>query len=107
MSAIVFNNPKPEQAPEITSASALESEVANLQTTLASLNQVVYSLRETLQERDQEIADLKKRLTESDGLVLASRTASAVVEKQPRVDDTVSIIGALINLYKFAFPNIT
>ena len=88
MSEIVFNSPTP--------AGDLQTQIESLQTTLASLNQQVIILQEALQEKDQEIADLKMRLSESVG--------STAVERPLRVDDTLTIIGALIKLYKFVFP---
>ncbi len=54
----------------------------NFQTTLASLNQQVIILQKTLQEKDAEIAELKK---------------------DTKSDQTLTIVGALINLYKFIF----
>ncbi len=87
MSEIVFNTP--------TASSDLKSQVENLQTTLASLNQQVIILQETLQERDQKIKDLEMKLSECNGLEK---------EEKPRTDNTLTIIGVLINLYKFIFP---
>lgn len=90
MSAIVFNQPKEGSLPEETSESILQSEVENLQTTLASLNQQVIFLQEALGERDQEIAGLRTELAEA--------------KTEDRADETLTIVGAFINLYKFAFP---
>lgn len=87
MAEIVFNAP--------TSPPDLQSQVENLQTTLASLNQQVIILQETLQERDHEIEDLKMRLSESKG---------AVGKEKLYTDNTLTIVGVLINLYKFIFP---
>ncbi len=84
MSEIIFNPPK--------SVPSLESQIDSLQTTLASLNQQVIFLQETIQEKDQQIAELKNRPTEN-----------IEIEKL-RIDNTLTIVGALINLYKFAFP---
>ncbi|MBI2337631.1 hypothetical protein HYU95_00450 [Candidatus Daviesbacteria bacterium] len=94
MSEIVFNPPKSSQ----TSGADLQSQIENLQTTLASLNQQVIFLQEALQERDKEIAELKMKLAEKEA---ASQIASGKLRER-RVDETVTIIGALINLYKFA-----
>lgn len=101
MSEIVFNSP--------TAEVSLKSQVESLQTTLASLNQQVISLQEALQERDQEIAQLKMRLAEYE---VASQTFSGNLAskvspfeaRDKKVDDTLTIIGALIHLYKFIFP---
>lgn len=81
MSEIVFNSPSPNPSP-------LNSQVENFQTTLASLNQQVIILQEALQERDQEIANLKTKL---------------VSEVKSDVDETLTIVGILINLYKLIF----
>lgn len=93
MSEIVFNAPQPP--------SDLQSQVENLQTTLASLNQQVIILQEALQERDERIKDLETRLSEC---LLASETLSGQTAKEQRVDNTLTIVGLLINLYKFLFP---
>lgn len=84
MSEIIFNPPK--------STPSLESQIDSMQTTLASLNQQVIILQEALQEKDQQIAELKNRLIE---------TAS---DSQGQVGNTLTIVGALINLYRYAFP---
>ncbi len=73
---------------------SLESQIENLQTTLASLNQQVIILQEALQEKDQEIAELEMKL------VQGSQTTS---QQQMYKDDTLTIAGLLINLYKFLF----
>lgn len=86
MSEIVFNSPLPNPSP-------LNSQVESLQTTLASLNQQVIILQEALQERDQEIADLKQ--------TLASYSKTPVSDQ--RLDNTLTIIGIFINLYRFIF----
>ncbi len=75
MSEIVFNSPKSEPS--------LRNQIENFQTTLAFLNQQVILLKETLQEKDAEITELKK---------------------DTKSDQTLTIVGALINLYKFVFP---
>ncbi|MBI2314680.1 hypothetical protein HYU93_01305 [Candidatus Daviesbacteria bacterium] len=84
MSEIIFNPPK--------SAPSLESQIDSLQTTLASLNQQVIILQETIQEKDQQIAELK------------NRPSGNIEAKEPKVDNTLTIVVALINLYKFVFP---
>lgn len=88
MSEIVFNTP--------TASSDLKSQVDNLQTTLASLNQQVIILQETLQERDQKIKELETKLSECN--------QEGKVQAKPRVDDTLTVVGALIKLYQFIFP---
>ncbi|MCL4415085.1 MAG: hypothetical protein M1365_00060 [Actinobacteria bacterium] len=84
MSEIVFNAPKPKKAPQTD----LETQVENLQTTLASLNQQIIILQETLQERDQKIAELEMRL------------ANGIESALPRIDNTLTIVGLFINLYQ-------
>lgn len=73
----------------------LQSQVDSLQTSLASVNQQAISLQDVLQQRDQEITNLKQQLKNS---------ASQSVDDISKVDTTLTIIGALINLYKFVFP---
>ena len=101
MSEIVFNNPSSAQSSSTTTG-YLQSQVENLQTTLASLNQQVIILQEVLQERDQEIAGLRDKLAEVSPVVVGSRASPC--EANSRRDDTLTIVGALINLYRFVFP---
>lgn len=78
--------------------SSLQSQVDSLQTTLASVNQQVIFLQESLQERDQLIKDLKEKIPEP-------ISQPALPENsQPKPDTTLTLVGALINLYKFIFP---
>lgn len=86
MSEIVFNAPP---------SNDLKSQVDNLQTTLASLNQQVIILQESLQERDQKIKELEMRLSECKSVEGMEKT---------RTDDTLTIVGTFIKLYKFFFP---
>jgi septal ring factor EnvC (AmiA/AmiB activator) len=88
MAEIVFNTP--------TESVDLESQVQNLQTTLASLNQQVIVLQETLRERDQKIRELETALTEC--------KQEEKLEVKPRIDDTLTIVGAFIKLYKLFLP---
>lgn len=83
MSEIVFNAPQ-------STPSELQSQIENFQTTLASLNQQVISLQEALQQRDQEIAELKTELV-----------AFKVRPCEAKTDETLTIVGLFINLYKF------
>lgn len=87
MSEILFNSPQPSQSP-------LQSQIENFQTTLASLNQQLIILQEALQERDQQIADLKMELAQNG-------EGSQEAEK---VDDTLTIVGVFIKLYRLVFP---
>lgn len=102
MAEIVFNNPTPVQTGPKDSRD-LESQVQNLQTTLASLNQQVIVLQETLQERDQKIAELQKQLADSQLIVIGSQ-ASPCKAKPKKNDETLTIVGGLIKLYKFFLP---
>ena len=96
MAEIFFNPPKP-------SSSSVESQLENFQTTLASVNQHVIILQETLQERDQQIADLKIRLSEYTE-TSQTTSGSTEAEKPPRVDETLTILGLLIKLYRLVLP---
>lgn len=75
-------------------ADSLKSQVDNLQTSLSSVNQQVFTLQETIQEKDQEISKLKT----------SSPPLPASLPLPPAPDSSLTIIGALINLYKFIFP---
>ena len=83
MSEIRFNVPQSSSA---DLQSDLQSQIENFQTTLASLNQQVISLQEALQERDQQIAELK---------TFKARPC------ETKTDETLTIVGLFINLYKF------
>lgn len=81
-------------------AAALKSQVESLQTSLGSINQQIITLQEALQSREEEIALLKKTTPE----VVINPPVNQPSEKpvqQP--DNTLTIVGALINLYKFIF----
>lgn len=94
MSEIVFNSLPPE--------TSLQSQVLSFQTTLALLNQQVITLQEALQERDQEIAELEMKLGNYP-LAVPESDNIPVPEMQPHTDNTLTLVGLLINLYKFAF----
>lgn len=87
MSEIIFNTP--------TSTFSLQSQIDSLQTTLASLNQQVIILQETVQEKDQKIAQLEEKLT---------TTNQQPEETAKNSDNTLTIVGLLIMLYRFVFP---
>lgn len=76
-------------------APALQSQVKDLQVTLASVNQQLITLQETIQLREQEISDLKTKL---------NMMPSPSEPVPPQEDHTLTIVGALINLYQFIFP---
>ncbi len=86
MSEIFFNSAQSNQ-------SSMQSQIENFQTTLASLNQQVIILQERIAEKDQEIADLQMRLIEQ----------SPLDSKISPSDSTLTIVGALIKLYKSVF----
>lgn len=77
----------------------LKSQVNNLQTSLALVNQQLISLQQALREREQEVHTLKILLSQTKQEIYASKD-----ELTPHIDNTLTIIGALVNLYKFAFP---
>ncbi|MBI4036004.1 hypothetical protein HY383_03565 [Candidatus Daviesbacteria bacterium] len=85
MSEIIFNTPQ-----STTSNAFFQDQIENFQTTLASLNQQVISLQEAILEKDKEITDLQMRLTQSTQEDL----------NEHKQDETLTIVGALINLYK-------
>lgn len=76
----------------------LKSQVNNLQVSLASVNQQLITLQETLAEREQEINQLK---SSSPPPVVTIPTEP---QPQPQPDTTLTLVGALINLYQFLFP---
>lgn len=83
-------------------AASLRSQIESLQTTLGSINQQTISLQETLQAREQEIAALKSAL--ADKPVIVTPPSTKPTDKpgsQP--DNTMTIVGALMELYKFIF----
>lgn len=92
MSEIIFNS-----SPSFNSA---KSQIENFQTTLASLNQQVIILQEALQEKEQEIVELEMRLIQSSQ---ADQQATEELPSQiePRRDETLTVVGLFINLYKF------
>ena len=87
--------PTPIPAPPTTDKdvqiSDLKSQVDSLQTSLASLNQQVVYLQEAIQEKDAENNDLRQKL-------------AIPTQVDVPIDHTLTLVGALINLYKFVFP---
>lgn len=75
-------------------ASALTSQVNSLQVSLASVNQQLITLKEALAEREREINQLK----------VTTLVPVIPAGPKPPVDTTLTLVGALINLYKFLFP---
>lgn len=75
--------------------SVLESQVSNLQASLASVNQQLIFLQETLQEREQELNQLK-----------STQSVIGITESSLHnpADNTLTLVGVLINLYQFLFP---
>lgn len=74
--------PPLSQPSDSAQVAALQDQINNLQVSLSSVNQQVFSLQQVIQQKDQEINRLKERKT----------------------DTTLTIIGALINLYNLIFP---
>lgn len=81
---------KPQDQLEI-----LKSQIESLQTSLASVNQQAIFLQEALQERDQEISELKKQIRDQSMGI----PETSVIRHS---DSTLTMIQALVNLYKFA-----
>ncbi len=100
MSEIIFNSPKKSDLinDSVPTSINFESQIENLQTTLASLNQQVIFLQETIQERDQEIAELEMRLVQS-----SQELPQPQLQPQQDTDEALTITGLLINLYKLVF----
>lgn len=69
----------------------VQSQVDSLQASLAFLNQQAISLQGALQEREEEIRQLKSQ-------------PSTQKPDTTKTDETLTIVGALINLYKFLSP---
>lgn len=76
-------------------APALQDQLDNLQASLASLNQQVISLQQSVGEKDNQINMLKIGMSEQ---------PVAVISTPPKIDTSLTIVGALINLYSFLFP---
>ncbi|TSC86831.1 MAG: N-acetylmuramoyl-L-alanine amidase [Microgenomates group bacterium Gr01-1014_7] len=74
---------------------SLQDQINNLQASLSSVNQQVFALQETVQEKDQEINNLRERLVPI--------PPAPPLPPQPPKDTSLTILGALINLYKFIF----
>ncbi len=86
-------------------ANSLQDQVNNLQASLSSVNQQIMNLQQTIQEKDQQISDLQNQLQNVATTPTAQPTSTPVPVPAPseNVDTTLTIIGALINLYKFIF----
>lgn len=76
-----------------TDTDALQSQIDNLQTSLASVNQRVIFLQETLQQREQEILTLK-----------AVSQVTIPTLPPPHIDHTLTIPQALVKLYTTLLP---
>ncbi len=85
-------------------SAGFKSQIENLQTTLTSVNQQLISLQEALQDREAEIAQLKKSLAEKAVVTPGEIPSPKYDETVQKPDTTLTIVGALINLYKFIFP---
>lgn len=93
MSQIVFNSRK---------VPSLESQVENLQTTLAFLNQQVIILQEALQKKDQQIYNLETELKQA--AQISGPETLLTLKPEEKTDQTLTLTEVLINLYKFIFP---
>ncbi len=82
-------------------AAALRSQVNGLQASLAAVNQQLISLKEALAQSEQEINQLK---TTTPPPVPPVPVTPTPVGPQPQIDTTLTLVGALVNLYKFLFP---
>lgn len=80
---------------------ALKSQVDSLQTSIASINQQLITTSEALQEREREINDLKFRVITQPSY---EQSQPPLLPPEPQADHTLTIVGALMNLYKFIFP---
>lgn len=84
-----------EETPLYPQPDFYRDQVESLQASLASVNQQAISLQEALQQRDLQINQLKQ--SQSD-------TQIHRYTETLKTDSTLTIVGALINLYKFVFP---
>lgn len=73
-------------------APILKSQVDGLQTSLASVNQQLISLKVTISEQEAEISRLKS---------LQPSQPVQPIQPPEAPDNTLTLVGALINLYKF------
>lgn len=64
-----------------------KSQIENLQASLAAVTGQLLTMQETLAEKETEINDLQVKLAET-----------------PSKDHTLTLVQALINLYKFILP---
>ena len=74
----------------VKETNSLKDQISNMQTSLTSINQQVLILQETLKQKDEEITRLRDVSTKP------SPTFS-------QSDNTLTLTGLLINLYKFIF----
>lgn len=90
----IVNSPEHQNLISVAKeVSSMQSQIDSLQTSLASVNQQLIILQEILQQKDQEIQRLKDQSASSNQPVLSNQ----------KHDSTLTLIGALINLYKFIF----
>ncbi len=85
-------SPSTDRSAEI---SVLQDQVKNLQASLSSVNQQVFNLQAVVQEKDQQINDLR--------MVSSSPSEAESIPQRQRVDTSLTIVEALVNLYKFIF----
>ena len=104
MRSMVNSQEHKELVRKAQEANSLKDQVDSLQSSLASLNQQVLTLRETVSEKDQEITDLRIRLQTAQPLTTTAPATAPPSNGSPLPDKSLTIVGALINLYKFIFP---
>lgn len=83
-------------------ADSLKSQVTSLQSSLSLVNDQLINMQQRLQEKDQQIADLKEQLQSRPNT--PPIVVTPPVENKPPKDNSVTILEALFNLYKFIFP---
>lgn len=84
----------------------LKSQISSMQASLATVNQQLISFQETLAEREKEVSQLKVALANAQkgGTQPPPIIVTPPIEPEPPPDNTLTLVGALINLYKFLFP---
>lgn len=76
-------------------AMGLKTHIDNMQTSITSINQQVLILQESLQKKDEEVNSLRLQL----GNVSGNDSPSYV----PKSDNTLTLTGIMINMFKFIF----
>lgn len=86
-------------------APILSDQLSNLQASLSSLNGQVINLQKNVGEKDNQISWLKTGMADQPVAVISNPTPPTpqVNPDLPKPDNTLTIAGVLINLYKFLF----